>query len=63
MKCKEALTKFGSDLEAAETWLQEEAQKEGWTKMAKLQERQAKQGHIGLAVADNKAAMVEVSEI
>ena len=61
MKCKEALTKFGSDLEAAETWLQEEAQKEGWTKMAKLQGRQAKQGHIGLSMDDNRAAMVEVS--
>ena len=61
MKCKEALTKHGDDLEAAEKWLQEEAQREGWAKVAKLQARQAKQGLVGLLLEDNRAAMVEVS--
>ena len=61
MKCKEALTKYDNDVEAAEKWLQEEAQREGWAKVAKLQGRQANQGHIGLALEDDRAAMVEVS--
>lgn len=61
VKCKEALTKHQNDLDAAEKWLQEQAQKEGWAKVAKMQERQAKQGLIGLILEHNRAAMVEVS--
>ena len=61
MKCKEALMKHQDDIEAAEKWLQEQAQKEGWAKVAKMAERQAKQGLIGLALGDDRAAMVEVS--
>ena len=61
IKCKEALTKHQNDLEAAETWLQEQAQKEGWAKVAKMQERQAKQGLVGVALDGSRAAMVEVS--
>lgn len=60
IKCKEALTKHDNDLDAAEEWLQKEAQKEGWARVAKLEERQAKQGLIGLVLDDNRAAMVEV---
>lgn len=61
MKCKEALVKHNNDLEAAEKWLQEQAQKEGWARVAKVQDRKAEQGLIGLALDDNRAAMVEVS--
>ena len=61
MKCKEALAKHNNDLDAAEKWLQEQAQKEGWARVAKVQNRQAEQGLIGLAIDDNRAAMVEVS--
>lgn len=61
MKCKEALAKNNNDLDAAEKWLQEQAQKEGWVRVAKVQDRQAEQGLIGLSLDDNRAAMVEVS--
>ena len=60
-KCKEALTSHGNDLDAAEKWLQEQAQKEGWARVAKMEGREAKQGLIGLALDHNRAAMVEVS--
>lgn len=60
-KCKEALTSHQNDIDAAEKWLQEQAQKEGWAKVAKMEGREAKQGLIGLALGGNKAAMVEVS--
>ena len=61
IKCKEALTKHDNDLDAAEKWMQEQAQKEGWVRVSKVQERNAEQGLIGLVVEDNRAAMVEVS--
>ena len=59
-KCKDALTKHNNDLEAAEKWLYEQAQKEGWAKVEKLQGRAARQGLIGLLVRENQAVMVEV---
>ena len=63
IKCKEALTKHGNDLEAAEEWLLQEAQREGWAKVAKLEGRQVKQGLVGLLLDDNRAAMVEVRRL
>ena len=60
-KCKDALTKHNGDLESAEKWLYEQAQKEGWAKVEKLQGRAASQGLIGLLLRESQAAMVEVS--
>lgn len=44
----------------AESWLHEQAQKEGWTKANKLEGRKAKEGLIGLFIGDKAAVMVEV---
>lgn len=60
-KCKEALTRHGNDLSAAELWLLEQAKKEGWAKAEKLMGRRAQQGLIGLLVKNRQAAMVVVS--
>ena len=60
-KCKDALTKYNNDITAAETYLQEQAQKEGWIKAEKLQGRVTRQGLIGSIVKENKGVMVEVS--
>ena len=59
-KCKDALTRHSNELEAAEKWLYEQAQKEGWAKVEKLQGRTASQGLIGLLLRGSQAAMVEV---
>lgn len=59
-KCKDALTRHSNDLEAAEKWLYEQAQKEGWAKVEKLQGRAASQGLIGMLVRGDQAAMIEV---
>lgn len=45
----------------AETWLHEQAQREGWTKANKLEGRKAKEGLIGVFKNDKEAVMVEVS--
>lgn len=47
----------------AETWLHEQAQKEGWSKANKLEGRKAKEGLIGVLVGDKAAVMVEVSPL
>lgn len=47
----------------AETWLHEQAQKEGWTKANKLEGRKAKEGLIGLFIDDKEAVMVEVRPV
>ena len=59
-KCQDALTQNSNELEAAEKWLYEQAQKEGWAKVEKLQGRAASQGLIGLLLRGKQAAMVEV---
>ncbi|CAG06755.1 unnamed protein product, partial [Tetraodon nigroviridis] len=59
--CKKALEKFDNDLTQAETWLHEQAQKEGWSKANKLEGRKTKEGLIGLFIGDNEAVMVEVN--
>ncbi|XP_061584584.1 elongation factor Ts, mitochondrial [Cololabis saira] len=61
INCKKALEKFDNDIVQAETWLHEQAQKEGWSKANKLEGRRAKEGLIGLFVGDKAAVMVEVN--
>uniref|UniRef100_A0A1A8KV27 Elongation factor Ts, mitochondrial n=1 Tax=Nothobranchius kuhntae TaxID=321403 RepID=A0A1A8KV27_NOTKU len=61
INCKKALEKFDNDIAQAESWLHEQAQKEGWSKANKLEGRKAKEGLIGLFVGDKVAAMVEVN--
>ncbi|CAG5981811.1 unnamed protein product [Menidia menidia] len=61
INCKKALEKFDNDITQAETWLHEQAQKEGWSKANKLEGRKAKEGLIGLFVGDEAAVMVEVN--
>ncbi|XP_045931257.1 elongation factor Ts, mitochondrial [Micropterus dolomieu] len=61
MNCKKALEKFDNDITQAETWLHEQAQKEGWSKANKLEGRKAKEGLIGLFIGDKAAVMVEVN--
>lgn len=61
INCKKALEKFDNDVTQAESWLHEQAQKEGWSKANKLGSRKAKDGLIGLFVEDKAAVMVEVN--
>ncbi|XP_023279388.1 elongation factor Ts, mitochondrial [Seriola lalandi dorsalis] len=61
INCKKALEKFDNDIAQAETWLHEQAQKEGWSKANKLEGRKVKEGLIGLFVGDKAAVMVEVN--
>ncbi|KAG7238256.1 hypothetical protein INR49_030967 [Caranx melampygus] len=63
INCKKALEKFDNDITQAETWLHEQAQKEGWSKANKLEGRKAKEGLIGLFVGDQAAVMVEVRTV
>src|ERR1700680_2795413 len=57
MDCKTALTETGGDLEAAVDWLR----KKGLAKAAKKAGRVAAEGLIGVALAANKAIVVEVN--
>ncbi|KAM7422438.1 hypothetical protein PAMA_010473 [Pampus argenteus] len=61
INCKKALEKYDNDIAQAETWLHEQAQKEGWNKANKLEGRKAKEGLIGLFVRDKAAVLVEVN--
>ena len=56
MDCKAALGETGGDLEAAVDWLR----KKGLAKAAKKAGRVAAEGLIGVALAANKAIVVEV---
>jgi len=60
-KCNDALKKFNNNVDEAEIWLHEQAEKEGWSKAAKLQSRTTNQGLVGVLKRDNFAALVEVS--
>ncbi|EDO34261.1 predicted protein [Nematostella vectensis] len=63
-KCREALVLARNDYAAAEAWLHEQAEKEGWQKANKLQGRSATEGLIGVIVNHsdmNLGAMVEVN--
>src|SRR6202050_474861 len=57
MDCKAALGETGGDLEAAVDWLR----KKGLAKAAKKAGRVAAEGLIGVALAANKAIVVEVN--
>ncbi|CAL1608423.1 unnamed protein product [Knipowitschia caucasica] len=59
--CKKALEKFDNDVAQAETWLHEQAKREGWSKAHKLEGRRVKEGLIGVFVGDSDAVMVEVN--
>uniref|UniRef100_A0A8C5Q0C1 Elongation factor Ts, mitochondrial n=1 Tax=Leptobrachium leishanense TaxID=445787 RepID=A0A8C5Q0C1_9ANUR len=61
MNCKKALQKFSNDIKQAETWLHQQAQKEGWNKASKLQGRKTSEGLVGLLHEGNTAVMVEVN--
>ncbi|XP_063808370.1 elongation factor Ts, mitochondrial isoform X2 [Pseudophryne corroboree] len=61
MNCKKALEKFNSDPKQAEAWLNQQAQKEGWSKAFKLQGRKTAEGLVGLLLEGNSAVMVEVN--
>ena len=59
-KCKESLQLNSNDFKAAVAWLEAEAEKQGWEKATKLQERAVSEGLVGVLVDGNNAAMVEV---
>ncbi|XP_062617967.1 elongation factor Ts-like [Saccostrea cucullata] len=59
--CREALEKFNNNLEEAEKWLLEEAQKQGWARADKLQSRSMSQGLVGLIQSRTGATMIEVN--
>ncbi|XP_075055430.1 elongation factor Ts, mitochondrial [Mixophyes fleayi] len=61
INCKKALEKFNNDPKQAETWLNQQAQKEGWSKASKLQGRKTAEGLVGLLHEGNTAVMVEVN--
>ncbi|XP_045592836.2 elongation factor Ts, mitochondrial [Procambarus clarkii] len=59
--CKKALEMHNNDFEKAETWLQAEAQSQGWEKAMKLSSRKTTQGLVGIHIEGDKGAMVEVN--
>ncbi|XP_064646522.1 elongation factor Ts, mitochondrial-like isoform X2 [Lineus longissimus] len=61
INCKKALEKFENDVDQAEGWLKEEAQKQGWEKATKLGGRTMSSGLIGVRVDGDLAAMVEIN--
>ncbi|XP_034268099.1 elongation factor Ts, mitochondrial isoform X2 [Pantherophis guttatus] len=61
VNCKKALEKYDDNVEEAEVWLHEQAQKEGWSKALKLQGRKTTEGLIGLLQEGSSAIMVEVN--
>ncbi|XP_064598400.1 elongation factor Ts, mitochondrial-like [Liolophura sinensis] len=61
MHCKNALEQFNNDLEKAEHWLREQAQKEGWVRATKLQGRPMSQGLVGILKDTHIATMIEVN--
>lgn len=60
--CKKALEVTGNqDIEKAESWLNSQAQAQGWDKAAKLQNRATLNGLIGITFNSREAFMVEVN--
>jgi len=59
--CKKALEITGNDLSKAETWLNSQAQEQGWMKAAKLQSRTTRHGLIGISQNKVGVAMVEIN--
>ncbi|KAK3575499.1 hypothetical protein QTP86_028188 [Hemibagrus guttatus] len=61
INCKKALEKFNNDITQAEHWLHDQAQKEGWSKASKLENRRTSEGLIALLRKESTAVMVEVN--
>ena len=59
--CKKALTENNDNVDDALTWLQNQAQAEGWAKAQSLGGRQTTAGLLGVQVDGGKAVMVELS--
>lgn len=59
--CKNALNVNDNDYQKAEKWLHEQAQKEGWAKAQKLQDRKAGEGLIAIVMQNKLAVMLEVN--
>ncbi|EFX69838.1 hypothetical protein DAPPUDRAFT_228533 [Daphnia pulex] len=59
--CKKALEMNNNDIEKAETWLNLQAQAQGWAKAAKLQSRSTPNGLVGIRLDTKSAVMVEVN--
>ena len=62
-KCMESLQLNNNDYNTSVSWLEAEAEKQGWEKATKLQGRPASEGLVGVLVDVNHAAMVEVGTI
>ncbi|XP_057317716.1 elongation factor Ts, mitochondrial-like [Hydractinia symbiolongicarpus] len=60
-KCNEALKQCNNNLQEAELWLHEQAEKEGWSKAKKLNKRSTNQGLVGILAEDNYVAIVELA--
>ncbi|EDV26411.1 uncharacterized protein TRIADDRAFT_23029 [Trichoplax adhaerens] len=60
-KCHAALAQHNNNLDEAENWLSAQAEKEGWAKANKLQNRKTAEGLIGIYYKEPYAAMVEVN--
>merc|ERR1712127_33842 len=58
--CKKALEVTGNDLVKAESWLNSQAQEQGWMKAAKLSNRTTRHGLVGICQNHIDVAMVEV---
>jgi len=61
VQCNNALKACDNNMQEAEAWLREQAEKEGWKKAAKLQTRSTSQGLIGVLAKENYAAVVQVA--
>ncbi|XP_063215200.1 elongation factor Ts, mitochondrial [Chroicocephalus ridibundus] len=61
MQCREALLRCGGALAQAEAWLQEEAQRRGWSRASTVRDRRAQEGLVGLLREGTAAVMVEVN--
>lgn len=47
----------------AEAWLQEQAQRQGWSRASAVRERRAREGLVGLLREGTAAVMVEVGDV
>ncbi|KAM6100956.1 elongation factor Ts, mitochondrial [Pterocles gutturalis] len=61
LRCREALERYGGELGQAQAWLQEQAQRLGWSRATDLRGRRAREGLVGLLREGPAAVMVEVT--
>ncbi|KAM9252272.1 elongation factor Ts, mitochondrial [Cariama cristata] len=61
VQCREALLRCGGDLGQAEAWLEEQAQRLGWSRATELRGRRAREGLVGLLREGPVGVMVEVN--